>query len=277
MEILWDVLSSAMMLPAFAAVFALLEWLVPERRGSLWRKATIVDIFFYLLGPAVVHTATLVIEKLSGAITGPLLPEALARFSHGIGAVASLPIWAQVIAVALLHDFVGYWVHRWMHGPLLWPIHSAHHTSAQVNWASLFRLHPLDSIFLHICRTLPLVLIGFSPAALAIYGTFFGLWGMVVHANVKLPMGPLRWILVSPIHHHRHHALLGEGEHGKNYAAVFSFWDRIFGTLDAKLEFPSAYGLSPQPPEAVGSLLAGPFVMWREAIRRRGRGGATEC
>jgi sterol desaturase/sphingolipid hydroxylase (fatty acid hydroxylase superfamily) len=277
MEILRDVVSSLMMLPVFGLIFVLLERIVPERRGKLWRKETLVDIGFYAMGPVVIHTARLFTDSLSGALTGPLLPKAFDRFAHGVGFASQLPLWVQILCVALIHDFVGYWGHRWMHTEALWPMHSVHHTSARVNWASLFRLHPFDTIFLHVSRTLPLLLLGFSAASIGIYGAFFGIWGMVVHANVRLRLGPLRYILVTPIHHHRHHALLAEGDRGKNYAAVFSFWDRFFGTLDPLQKFPDAYGLNPQPVESVGGLLVGPFAMWRGALRQRSRRGAREC
>ena len=49
-----------------------------------------------------------------------------------------------------------------------------------------------------------------------------------MHSNVKLPLGPLRWVLGSPELHHWHHARRERTEH--NFANLAPWLDWLFGT-----------------------------------------------
>jgi sterol desaturase/sphingolipid hydroxylase (fatty acid hydroxylase superfamily) len=49
------------------------------------------------------------------------------------------------------------------------------------------------------------------------------------HTQWDISFGPLSTVFVSPRFHHWHHTHSEEGGN-KNFANVFSFWDRIFGT-----------------------------------------------
>ncbi|MNW08013.1 hypothetical protein D3C71_2047230 [compost metagenome] len=50
-----------------------------------------------------------------------------------------------------------------------------------------------------------------------------------MHINQPWTLGWLGKVLVSPAMHRWHHVLEGEGV-GKNFASVFSIFDRVFGT-----------------------------------------------
>ena len=56
--------------------------------------------------------------------------------------------------------------------------------------------------------------------------------GHLNHANFRLPLGPLRYVLNNPQMHIWHHARdLPEGHpHGINYGLTLSCWDYLFGT-----------------------------------------------
>jgi len=49
------------------------------------------------------------------------------------------------------------------------------------------------------------------------------------HANIKTNMGFLRYIFVTPQSHRIHHSIQRH-HRDKNFAVIFSFWDRLFGT-----------------------------------------------
>jgi sterol desaturase/sphingolipid hydroxylase (fatty acid hydroxylase superfamily) len=66
---------------------------------------------------------------------------------------------------------------------------------------------------------------------------------VLIHANVRLPWGPLRRVLVTPDFHHWHHSSDDEAI-DKNYATQFAFLDRLFGTaVESDRLFPQNYGV----------------------------------
>jgi sterol desaturase/sphingolipid hydroxylase (fatty acid hydroxylase superfamily) len=62
------------------------------------------------------------------------------------------------------------------------------------------------------------------------------------HANLRLDFGPARALLVSP-HYHRLHHGIGVGHEGAargcNFAALFPFWDMLFGTARFARDYPA--------------------------------------
>ena len=92
-----------------------------------------------------------------------------------------------------------------------------------------------------------------TPAAIAIFAVIFGWQSWLVHANVRLPYGPLRWVFVSPEFHHWHHGAEREA-HDHNYASVLACWDVLFRTVYLPAgRSPSRYGVEEQvPPGWIG-------------------------
>lgn len=80
------------------------------------------------------------------------------------------------------------------------------------------------------------------------YIVIVGFQAVFDHANVHLPWGPLRYLIVTPDFHHWHHSS-EKVAIDKNYAAHFAFIDYLFGTaVKTDRQFPEKYG-------AVGSRL----------------------
>ncbi|MEM9073493.1 MAG: sterol desaturase family protein, partial [Myxococcota bacterium] len=50
------------------------------------------------------------------------------------------------------------------------------------------------------------------------------------HANLRLPLGPLRYLLNSPQMHLWHHARVIPTRTGINFGLTLSVWDWVFGT-----------------------------------------------
>ena len=91
----------------------------------------------------------------------------------------------------------------------------------------------------------PLVALRFSPAAIAVMLAMFGWQSYLVHANVRVTYGPLRWVLVSPEFHHWHHSS-DPAHHDRNFAGQCPIVDWLFGTLHMPAgQWPVAYGLAP--------------------------------
>ena len=53
---------------------------------------------------------------------------------------------------------------------------------------------------------LPLVLLGFSAAAVNAYVILVGVQAVLAHANLRLDFGWLEYVMVTPRYHHWHHA-----------------------------------------------------------------------
>ena len=47
------------------------------------------------------------------------------------------PLSLQAVLILALVDFVGYWMHRWLHGRRLWRFHAVHHSSVDLDWLAL--------------------------------------------------------------------------------------------------------------------------------------------
>ena len=157
-------------------------------------------------------------------------------------------------ANALVADLAEYWTHRAYHEmPLLWKFHAVHHSTETLDWLAGSRLHIFEMVTTRVFVLTPLYLLGFSQGVLNIYIVIIGFWGVLIHANVRLPWGPLRSVLVTPDFHHWHHSSDDEAI-DKNYATQFAFLDRLFGTAV------KSDGLFPQNYGVVGNYMPDGFV-----------------
>jgi sterol desaturase/sphingolipid hydroxylase (fatty acid hydroxylase superfamily) len=112
-----------------------------------------------------------------------------------------------------------------------------------MDWLAGSRQHMLELIFTRVCVLAPLYILGFSEAAMNGYILIVGFQAVFNHANVHLPWGPLKYLLVTPDFHHWHHASDDEAI-DRNYAAHYAFLDYLFGTaVKSKNQFPERYGV----------------------------------
>lgn len=70
---------------------------------------------------------------------------------------------------------------------------------------------------------------------------FRGLWAIYIHSNVRLPIGPLRYIIGSPQIHHWHH---DRDRDSGNYANLSPPMDLILGTYHCPGYEPESFGLN---------------------------------
>lgn len=230
-------------------IFRPLEWAFPAKPNQrFFRPAWFTDLCFFL-GQYLLWNG-LVLWLLSG------LAEWL---GHGVptgfrAAVAAQPWWLQAIQVVLLSDFFVYWGHRLQHRvPILWRIHAVHHSAEHLDWLAAHREHPLDTIYQMSLINLPAFLLGFPVATLAGLIAFRGLWAIYIHSNVRLPIGPLRWIVGAPELHHWHH---DRDQHAGNYANLSPLMDLLFGTYQCPDHEPEHVGVAePMPRGYLGQLL----------------------
>ena len=207
-----------------AAMFVPLERMFPARPGqAIVRSEWGLDLLFFL-GQYLVFTG-LAITALDAA--GHLLQAHLPQGVRSWGLHAP-PVLACIAAV-VGGDLLVYWFHRACHEwPLLWRFHAVHHSTAKLDWLAAHREHPVDGVLTQLCQNLPAIALGIPVRWLAALAVFRGVWAIFVHSNVRLPLGPLRWVLGAPELHHWHHAKLERTRH--NFANLAPWIDWVFGT-----------------------------------------------
>lgn len=241
--------ATAASLLLLALIFVPLERVFPaQRKQKTFRGGWLLDLCFfagqYLLWGALV---VWVLNHFADALTG-IVPQNVRT------AVASQPLWLQLIEAVFLSDLLIYWGHRLQHNvPFLWRFHKVHHSAQHLDWLAAHREHPLDSIYTIGLINLPAFMLGFPLEALAGLIAFRGVWALYIHSNVRLPIGPLRILIGAPELHHWHHA---KDRHVGNYANLSPLMDLLFGTYYYPKQEPETVGVPEETPRTyVGQLL----------------------
>ncbi len=219
---------------ALSGCFFLLELLKPWRKGQprfrkdFWLDAFYMFFNFFLFSLIIYHAASEVLvlyfrEALSAVgITHLVAIE-----------IQSWPVWLQLFTLFIIRDFVHWNVHRLLHrSPWLWEFHKVHHSVEQMGFAAHLRYHWVENIVYRVLEYLPLAMIGFSVTDFFIVHAFTTAVGHFNHSNLRIPLGPLKYLLNNPQMHIWHHAKEMPSEHryGMNYGLTLSLWDYLFGT-----------------------------------------------
>lgn len=143
----------------------------------------------------------------------------------------SLPDWAQLIIFFIIRDFSQWLVHVLLHRiPFLWKFHQVHHSVEEMGYAAHLRYHWMENIVYNLLTFLPLALLGISASNLFFIYVLTVLIGHLNHANIILPLGPLKYVLNNPQMHIWHHAKELPTKNGVNFGITLSLWDYIFKT-----------------------------------------------
>lgn len=239
--------------------FRALQLLRPrDQRLPLLRRGFWTDLAYWAFTPLVTRAITHV------AVVIAIVPVALLAYGkvdeellvHGFGPAARLPLWLQAALMLVIGDFIGYWMHRWFHGRRMWRFHAVHHSSVDLDWLSAVRLHPVNDALMRIAGAVPLLALGFAPAALAGITPVLTLMAILVHANLDWDWGPLRAIVVSPRFHRWHHTDEANAR-DKNFGGLLPLWDVVFGTYYMPRQtLPQQFGTaSPVPTDLLGQLV----------------------
>jgi sterol desaturase/sphingolipid hydroxylase (fatty acid hydroxylase superfamily) len=207
----------------------------------------------------------------------------------GILAQISNPFWQVVLSLILL-DLVLYVWHRANHAfDGLWMFHKVHHSDLSMNVSTAFRLHFGELLLTTLVKAVFIVLTGVDAAILLLNETLITLNVMLHHSNLAFRWE--RWLarlLVVPYLHRVHHSVRRD-EHDNNYGALFSLWDRMFGTLAERepaeigLRHVAAqnflelvkFGLTPEPAPSIQSVQA--MIAEAAYYKAEKRGFAPGC
>jgi sterol desaturase/sphingolipid hydroxylase (fatty acid hydroxylase superfamily) len=159
---------------------------------------------------------------------------------------AALPTWLAVILYVLVYDLAEYLFHRMQHRiPLLWAMHSLHHSDPNMSVLTTNRHFWADPLFKSVTVwSAAALLISPTPTALAVY-TVLSLWNFVTHSQLPLNLGKWSWVINTPAYHRRRHSALPE-HYDSNFAAILPIWDVLFGNYNRPEGFPPT-GYSTRP------------------------------
>ena len=236
-----------------AAVFVPFERLAPAKRTqAVLRRGWATDLVTGLANGLILYAlmlASLGIVDLASAAAVPMLR----AWMH------ARPLWAQTLVAIAVGDLGIYAIHRLQHAvPWLWRFHAVHHSAEEMDWLVAFRFHPFDLFLSRVASLAPLVALDLTPAAIGLFIAVYGWQSWLVHANVRVPYGPLRWALVSPEFHHWHHAA-DRDAYDMNFASMLSCWDLVFGTACVRDREPERYGISDPVPAGYMKRFSYPF------------------
>ncbi|AOL22207.1 Sterol desaturase/sphingolipid hydroxylase, fatty acid hydroxylase superfamily [Erythrobacter litoralis] len=152
--------------------------------------------------------------------------------------------WAWPLCF-VLDDLKYYWVHRAGHRiRWMWASHVNHHSSQHYNLSTALRQSWTGAFTFGFVFALPLVLLGFHPAMIAICAGFNLVYQFWIHTEAIRRMP--RWfeaVMNTPSHHRVHHAT-NPRYLDRNYAGVFIVWDKLFGTFEPERDDePIRYGI----------------------------------
>ena len=169
-----------------------------------------------------------------------MIPAALAVAAAGERAGVGLLRWVALpeavaaIVGFLLLDWTVYVWHRLNHrAPLLWRFHLVHHTDLDLDVSTAFRFHAGELVLSVGWRSAQIVAIGAGPALVLVYEAAMEVATAFHHSNWRLPVGVERALnraLVTPRMHGIHHSV-DEHQTNTNWSVIFSWWDRLHGSL----------------------------------------------
>lgn len=217
-----------------SAFFFVLEVLIPWRKNqSVFRKDFWLDFFYMYFNFFLFYIILFAGLQEVGNV---LSAKVFSFFGVGVDGFLNLRKWPQilqVIVVFVVSDFTHWNIHRMLHKfNFLWKFHRLHHSVKEMGFAAHLRFHWMESVVYKIITYFVLLLIGVEVETLFYMHLFTISWGHFNHANINLPLGPLKYVFNSPQMHIWHHVkeLPQERQMGVNFGLTLSVWDYLFNT-----------------------------------------------
>ncbi len=214
--------SSVLVFLSLAVVFEALERVRPAREVNRWKDLKI-DVLSFAFAVA--------INRLCDwTITGWMQRHMPDQILASMADVRALPSVIKIALAVVCADFTIYWIHRAQHkSDTLWRTHAWHHSIEEMYWFAGFRTSFAHSFLYNIPQaTIPMLFFGlgtFETSIAFAIGMLVQFWE---HTNLKVSLGPLEYVFITPQYHRVHHSanMLSR----RNFGTTFSVWDRLFGT-----------------------------------------------
>lgn len=139
----------------------------------------------------------------------------------------------SILLAIFIHDTYFYFMHRALHHRKIFRyVHLIHHKSKNPNPFSAYSFHPLEAVFEGAVILIIVFTIPIHKIAIAFFMLFMILFNIYGHLGYELIPKRIanstvgKWINTAT-NHNLHHE-----KSKNNYGLYFTFWDRIFNTLE---------------------------------------------
>lgn len=238
-----------------AVLFIFLEKVFPKYKDqAILRPEWKLDLWYFCVNHLLITVLLLASNHFVETFFG------WAINAHFQNWIQSLPTWGQVIILVFCADLFLYWSHRLFHeNPTLWKFHAVHHSVENMDWMAGSRNHIVQTFADRCLVMIPLYLLGTDKAALDIYVAIAAFQAVYVHANIGIPLGPLKYLIATPQYHHWHHSS-EQPAIDTNYAVHTPFYDILFRTYHMPSgQWPAHYGTTKKLPSGWLKQLMYPF------------------
>jgi len=217
------------------------------RPAPFLRRGFGTDVAYLLTGHVATAGVALGWVAVGGALVGGL----------GVPRL-TMSRWLAVPLAVVALDAGNYVAHWLLHRvDVLWEFHKIHHSSPTLDWLATFRSHLVEQALRRLVAPLLLILAGVPVDVAGSAAAIFVAWAILNHANLRLPLGALEPLLITPRLHRLHH-LPATTE--RNLGTMLTLWDRLRGTLvAAEPARPYAFGMP-------GEHAAYPEGWWRQVV-----------
>ncbi|HET6278520.1 MAG TPA: sterol desaturase family protein [Candidatus Polarisedimenticolia bacterium] len=224
-ETQFQLIKSIGFVASFAAVYAL-QAFMPYRRE--WRLGT----RSWLQNIPLAAVNTIVLSAVCGACLCTVSRYA-AEHRFGLFHVLGIPASLAAPATLVVQD-CALWLWHMVNHRLawLWRFHRVHHSDGGFDLSTSLRFHAGELLLSLPLRMAVIAALGAPLIGVLLFEILFGLFNILVHANLRLPAAwenRLLPFIVLPCAHRLHHSVRRE-DHQSNFGTVFSIWDRWFGT-----------------------------------------------
>ncbi|NBL64337.1 sterol desaturase family protein [Flavobacterium sp. NST-5] len=208
-----------------ALIFVPIEMVFPKRKDQKtfheeWRT----DLVYFVISHLLVQFFGVITQKPAQVFFGWMGLSEIQAY------IQSLPFVVELFLAFFLTDLFQYWTHRFFHRhSFLWRFHSIHHSTENMDWLAGSRTHFVDIFVTRSMAFIPLYVFGFSTITFQVYVIFMAVHAVLIHSNTRINFGFFKYIFATPQYHHWHHCKNPE-YYGKNFATIFPFIDKIFGT-----------------------------------------------
>jgi len=222
-----------------AIIFIPIEMVMPRNlEQSRFHEEWKTDLVYFVISHLFIQFFGVITQKPATVFFGWM---GLAGIQ---GWVQALPFVVELLFAFFITDLFQYAVHRFFHSHnYFWRFHSVHHSTKNMDWLAGSRIHFVDIFVTRSLTFIPLYVFGFSVITFNTYIIFMAIHAVLIHANTRINFGFLKYLFVTPQYHHWHHCQDARF-YGKNFATIFPFIDKIFGTYYLPgNEWPKATGL----------------------------------
>lgn len=224
--------------------FVVIERLRPRAPGQgLLRPGLATDLAYLVFNG---HFLGVLLSRASDPLARAVDEALAARGATFHLDVASSWPWAvQLVVGFVVLDLMQWSIHNLLHRvPWLWELHKVHHSIRHMDFLGSLRFHFGEIVVYKSLQYVPLAILGFDGTALFVIAVVSTAIGHFNHANLRVAMGPLKYVLNGPEMHVWHHAHPSAGPVNVNFAINLALWDWLFGTAYLPAE--------PGPPARLG-------------------------